>query len=52
MFARVDPALYAPTPTTAAVRLVVPSEPGAPMLAITAEQVVAAWQLLPARPCG
>ena len=48
MFARIDPALYAPTPTSAPVRLVVP--PGniadTPMIAITPETVVSAWREL------
>jgi heptosyltransferase-2/heptosyltransferase-3 len=48
MFARIDPALYAPTPTSAAVRLVVP--PGntseAPMASITPDAVVSAWREL------
>ncbi|HEY4247788.1 MAG TPA: glycosyltransferase family 9 protein [Lacunisphaera sp.] len=48
MFARIDPALYAPTPTSAPVRLVVP--PGnisdTPMTAITPETVISAWHEL------
>ena len=52
LFARIDPALYAPTPTTAAVRLVVPPgpDPAAPMSMIDPATVVAAWRQLPARP--
>lgn len=51
MFARIDPALYAPTPTSATVRLVVPAgnNPSAPMTAIAPEAVVTAWRELPAR---
>ncbi|HTL66507.1 MAG TPA: glycosyltransferase family 9 protein [Lacunisphaera sp.] len=49
MFARIDPQLYAPTPTTAAVRLVTPEPPDAPMTRITPEAVVAAWRALPPR---
>ncbi|MEO6994740.1 MAG: glycosyltransferase family 9 protein [Lacunisphaera sp.] len=46
MFARIDPALYAPTPTSAPVRLVVPpgNSSDAPMIAITPETVTAAWR--------
>jgi heptosyltransferase-2/heptosyltransferase-3 len=48
MFARIDPALYAPTPTSAAVRLVVPpgNTPEAPMASITPDAVVSAWREL------
>jgi heptosyltransferase-2/heptosyltransferase-3 len=48
LFARIDPALYAPTPTTAPVRLVVPpgNDPSAPMTTITPEKVVTAWKQL------
>ncbi len=49
MFARIDPQLYAPTPTTAAVRLVTPEPPDAPMTRIAPETVVAAWRALPPR---
>jgi len=48
MFARIDPVLYAPTPTTAPVRLVVPpgNSADAPMISITPETVVSAWREL------
>lgn len=51
MFARIEPALYAPTATTAAVRLVTPpgGDPSAPMSAISPEAVINAWKELPAR---
>lgn len=49
MFARIDPQLYAPTPTTAAVRLVTPEPPDAPMTRISPESVIAAWRELPPR---
>ncbi|HVT72290.1 MAG TPA: glycosyltransferase family 9 protein [Lacunisphaera sp.] len=49
MFARIDPQLYAPTPTTAAVRLVTPEPPDGPMTGIAPATVVAAWRGLPPR---
>lgn len=52
LFARVDPALYAPTPTTASVRLVLPPDPAAPMTAIAPESAIVSWRELPARAAG
>lgn len=48
MFARIDPELYAPTATSAKVRLVVPpgNDPLAPMTAIAPDTVVEAWKQL------
>jgi heptosyltransferase-2/heptosyltransferase-3 len=51
LFARIDPRLYAPTPTTAAVRIILPpgSDLSAPMTTIAPDTVVAAWRNLPDR---
>ena len=51
MFARIDPLLYAPTATTAPVRIVSPdpSIGDASMTAIPAETVIAAWRQMAGR---
>lgn len=51
MFARIDPELYAPTPTSGAVKIIAAEGDieSAPMTSITADRVIAAWRALPGR---